>query len=198
MDDPTRDRASGPQENPFRAEIRQFVEEHGAKARFTGRSRLALTGAQQEAQQRGHDFLGSEHLLVAVMRDETSVASLALRSLGTAPGRIRAAAEALLESAARERPGIQPEVRAALERADTEARLLGHAHIGTEHLLLGLLWPESGNAARILASFSVDLERARGEVLRTLEGWQHGGPGRDRCGLRASAASSSIHVRGGA
>jgi ATP-dependent Clp protease ATP-binding subunit ClpA len=139
--------------------------------RFTNRARKVMALAQDEAQRLGHNYMGTEHLLLGLVREGEGVAALALSELGISLERVRAAVEHIIGQGHHERPGeigLTPRAKKVLELAVDEARRMGHHYIGTEHLLLGLLREGQGIACGVLESLGVNLERARGAVTQTL------------------------------
>lgn len=161
-----------------------FVEIASSRGqRFTGRGRLAFRYAEQEAERRAHAGVVPAHLMLGVLRDQDSVAVVALRSLGVATDALVGAVEELLRLAPSDSTEeVSPELRAAVEAALDEAGGLGHDHVGTEHLLLGLLREPAFASA--LEAAGTALEGVRSEVLRALEGWRHG-PGGAVCAATA-------------
>jgi hypothetical protein len=145
--------------------------------RFTDRARRVLVLAEEEAKSLGHDFVGTEHILLGLIREGEGVAARALESLGARLDDVREAVGKLSQpgsaQATRPRP-FTPQAKKALEMSLREALKLGHNHIGTEHLLLGLSAEGEGVAARVLANLGVSVERARNTVLELLAG--HGPP----------------------
>ncbi|MBM2824635.1 MAG: ATPase domain protein [Dehalococcoidales bacterium] len=139
--------------------------------KFTERARRVLTSAQEEAQHLNHNYIGTEHILLGLIREEEGVACKVLTSLGISLTKIRSAVEYLVGRG--EKPGtgeigLTPRAKRVIELAIDEARHLGHNYIGTEHLLLGLLHEGGGIAAGVLESFSITLEQARTETVRVL------------------------------
>ncbi|MCW3101046.1 MAG: ornithine carbamoyltransferase [Chthonomonadaceae bacterium] len=135
--------------------------------RFTERSRRAVFFAQEEASLLGCANVSTEHLLLGMMRDETSVAVRILNRMGVTAGEVRAEIERLAErgdgSFAREMQ-LTPHAKKVIDLSYDEARRLRNGYVGTEHLLLGLIREERGLAGRVLTSLGVDLDRAREEV----------------------------------
>jgi ATP-dependent Clp protease ATP-binding subunit ClpC len=141
--------------------------------KFTEQAKRALVRSQQEAQRLHHTHIGTEHLLLGLVRDEESVAAKILARLGVAPRQVRRAVEGGLERGELPVGGgarLTPGAKRAIELTVEEARRLGHDHIGTEHLLLGLAREEEGRPAGVLGSLGVDVERVRREVLRLTGG----------------------------
>ena len=139
--------------------------------KFSERARRVLTLAQEEAQRLNHSYIGTEHILLGLVREEEGVAARILVNMGVGLAKMRSAVEYVIG------PGEKPSVGATgltsrakriIELAIDEARQLGHSYIGTEHLLLGLLREGEGVAAGVLDSFSITLERTRTEITRFL------------------------------
>jgi len=143
----------------------------GRFEKFSERARRVLTIAQEEAQQLNQNYIGTEHILLGLVREEEGVAAKVLTNLGAGLNKVRSAVEFI--SRRSERPGtgetgLTPRAKKVIELAIDEARQLGHSYIGTEHLLLGLLRGGEGVAAGVLDSLGVTLERARAETTHTL------------------------------
>ena len=139
--------------------------------KFSERARRVLTIAQEEARQMNHSYIGTEHILLGLAREEEGVAAKVLTSLGVSLNKVRSAVEFI--SSRGERPstgetGLTPRAKRVIELAIDEARQLVHNYIGTEHLLLGLLREGEGVAAGVLDSLGVTLERARAETAQVL------------------------------
>ena len=142
--------------------------------RFTDRARKVIMYGKQEAQRLGHNFLGTEHILLGLVREGTGVAANVLKALGVDLKRIRAEAERLVQSDPAAPQGSQmkpageprytPRAKRVLELAMDEGRSLGQSYIGTEHLLLGLLREGQGVAATVLLNLGLKLESVREEV----------------------------------
>ena len=110
--------------------------------RFTKRARRVLTLAQEEAQRLNHNYIGTEHLLLGLVREENGVAVRVLRDLGVDPKQVRERVERTVGRGQRAMYGklsLTPRTKRVIELAVDEARRLGHHYIGTEHLLLGLV-----------------------------------------------------------
>ena len=140
--------------------------------RFTDRSRHVLVLAQQEAFALGHDFIGTEHILLGLVAEHDGVAATALDSLGVRLEPLRAkVAEVVGSSAAASggSPPFTPRAKRVLELSLREALGLGHNYIGTEHLLLAIAREGSGAAVRVLGELGVPLERIRPAVLSLLD-----------------------------
>jgi ATP-dependent Clp protease ATP-binding subunit ClpC len=137
--------------------------------RFTEQARRALVVAQEEARARNHEFLGTEHVLLAVLREPEGGATKALEALGISAEQVRGKLEAEMTGAgdtAAAAPPFTPQAKKVLEGALREALDLGDETIGTEHLLLGLLREGEGTAAQVLVGLGADLEHTRREVAR--------------------------------
>jgi ATP-dependent Clp protease ATP-binding subunit ClpA len=141
--------------------------------RFTERAKKVLTLAQQEAEAAHHSYIGTEHLLVAMLREGDGIAAHALSNLGVELQPVRDAIKNVLGR--NERIIIQQiiptsRVKKVIELSFEEARSMGHAYVGTEHMLLGLLIEGEGIAAHVLKdSFDVTVDRAREEIGRLLQ-----------------------------
>jgi len=139
--------------------------------KFTEPARRALTLAQEEALRLKHNFIGSGHLLLGLLRENDGVASRALAELGVKLDQARSGVEFMIGRGSRaiaEDVGLTTGAKKAIELAVDEARLLQHDHIGTEHLLLGLIRHGEGTAVRVLESLGVSPLRARKQVLQLL------------------------------
>ena len=140
--------------------------------RFTERARKVIVYAKEEARRFNHDYIGTEHLLLGLIREGEGVAAAVLQKLGLDLETIRIEVEKLVQ------PGPQTQVlgdipftprsKKALELSAEEARSLGHNYIGTEHLLLGLVKEGEGMAYRVLLNLGLDLARLRNEVMELL------------------------------
>ncbi len=141
--------------------------------KFSERARRVLTLAQEEAQSLNHSYIGTEHILLGLVREEEGAAAKVLTNLGVSLNKVRASVEFVIgrgEKPSTSETGLTPRARRVIELAIDEARYLGHNYIGTEHLLLGLLREGEGIAAGVLDSFGITLERARAEIERVLSG----------------------------
>jgi len=139
--------------------------------KFTERARRVLTAAQEEAQHLNHNYIGTEHILLGLIREEEGVAAKVLVNMSVTLSKVRSAVEYIIgrgEKATTGEIGLTPRAKRVIELAIDEARRLGHNYIGTEHLLLGLLHEGEGVAAGVLESFGITLEQARAEVVRAL------------------------------
>ncbi len=139
--------------------------------KFSERARRVLTFAQEEAQNLNHNYIGTEHVLLGLAREDEGVAARVLVSLGVNLTKVRSALEFIIgrgEKPASRETGLTTRAKKVIELAIDEARSLGHNYIGTEHLLLGLLREGEGVAAGVLDSFGLTAERVRTEVTKLL------------------------------
>jgi ATP-dependent Clp protease ATP-binding subunit ClpC len=139
--------------------------------KFSERARRVLTLAQEEAQHFNHTYIGTEHILLGLLREDEGVGAKVLANLGVGLSKARSAVEFIIgrgEKPSTTEIGLTPRAKRVIELAIDEARHLGHNYIGTEHLLLGLLREGGGVAADVLDSFGITLERARAETTRVL------------------------------
>src|SRR5918992_1983583 len=139
--------------------------------KFTERARKVLQLAQEEAQRFNHNYIGTEHLLLGLVREGDGLAAKVLGNLGVELNKVRSAVEFIIGRG--DRPtsgevGLTPRAKKVIELAVDEARRLNHSYIGTEHLLLGLVREGEGIAAGVLESLGVNLERVRSETIRVL------------------------------
>ncbi len=140
--------------------------------KFTERARKVLTLAQEEAQRFNHNYIGTEHILLGLVREGEGVAAKVLANLGVELAKVRSAIEFIIgrgEHAVRGEIGLTPRAKRVIELAVDEARRLNHNYIGTEHLLLGLLREGEGVAAGVLESLGVNLDKVRNETVRILQ-----------------------------
>jgi ATP-dependent Clp protease ATP-binding subunit ClpC len=140
--------------------------------RFTERARKVIILAKEEARRFNHDYIGTEHILLGLIREGEGVAAAVLQKMGVSLENIRLEIEKLVQ------PGpttqiigdipFTPRAKKALELAAEEARALGHNYIGTEHLLLGLIREGEGIASQVLLNLGLDLNTVRNEVMELL------------------------------
>jgi ATP-dependent Clp protease ATP-binding subunit ClpC len=157
--------------------------------RFTERARQVVVLAQEEARTLKHNYIGTEHILLGLLREEEGLAARVLESLDITVERVRAQVVRIVGSGEEVTSGqipFTPRAKKVLELALREALSLGHNYIGTEHILLGLVRENEGVAARILVDFDADSEKIRNEVIRMLSG-----PGGRRQGAGAGAGAGS-------
>ncbi|MDO8736423.1 MAG: Clp protease N-terminal domain-containing protein, partial [Thermoleophilia bacterium] len=141
--------------------------------RFTERARQVVVLAQEEARSLKHNYIGTEHLLLGLLREEEGIAAQVLTTLDVNLDEVRMQVAQIVgmgdEVAAGQIP-FTPRAKKVLELALREALSLGHNYIGTEHILLGLIKENEGVAARILLEFEADSEKIRNEIMRKLTG----------------------------
>ncbi len=160
--------------------------------RFTERARQVVVLAQEEARTLKHNYIGTEHILLGLLREEEGLAARVLESLEITVERVRAQVVRIVGSGEEVTSGqipFTPRAKKVLELALREALSLGHNYIGTEHILLGLVRENEGVAARILLDFDADSEKIRNEVIRMLSG--PGGRQRTGAGGGASPGAGS-------
>ncbi len=139
--------------------------------RFTERAKKVLTLAQEEAERSHHSYIGTEHLLLGLLREGEGLAAKVLNNLGVEINKVRSTIELVLGR--NERIIIQQiiptsRVKKVIEISFEEARRMGNNYVGTEHLLLGLLIEGEGIAAHVLEDLGATLEKVRGEIERLL------------------------------
>jgi ATP-dependent Clp protease ATP-binding subunit ClpC len=142
--------------------------------RFTDRARRVVVFAQEEARLLNHNYIGTEHLLLGLLREGDGVASKALESLGISLDEVRGQVEEIIGQGAEAPTGhipFTPRAKKVLELSLREALQLSHNYIGTEHILLGLAREGEGVAAQVLVKQGATLDAVRTAVLRMLEGF---------------------------
>ena len=157
--------------------------------RFTDRARKVMQLANQEAQRFNHEYIGTEHILLGLVKEGSGVAANVLKNLDVDLRKIRLEVEKIVQAG----PDMvtmgklpqTPRAKKVIEYAIEEARNLNHNYVGTEHLLLGLLREQEGVAAQVLMNLGLKLEEVREEVLNLL------GHGMDAGGERRTAARTS-------
>ncbi|MFM9043201.1 MAG: Clp protease N-terminal domain-containing protein, partial [bacterium] len=157
--------------------------------RFTERARQVVVLAQEEARTLKHNYIGTEHILLGLLREEEGLAARVLESLDITVERVRSQVVRIVGSGEEVTAGqipFTPRAKKVLELALREALSLGHNYIGTEHILLGLVRENEGVAARILLDFDADSEKIRNEVIRMLSG-----PGGSKRGSESSSGAPS-------
>ncbi|MEZ5102180.1 MAG: ATP-dependent Clp protease ATP-binding subunit [Thermoleophilia bacterium] len=141
--------------------------------RFTERARQVVVLAQDEARALKHNYIGTEHILLGLLREEEGLAARVLESLDITVEEVRAQVARIVGQGDEVTTGqipFTPRAKKVLELALREALSLGHNYIGTEHILLGLVRENEGVAARILLDFDADAEKIRNEIIRMLSG----------------------------
>ncbi len=146
-------------------------------SRYTERAQRVIVLAQDEARRLNYDYVGTEHLLLGLIREGEGIAAKALQSLGIQLEQVRAEVEKMIgkgSASSRGEIGFTPRAKKVMvELAIEEARLLGHNYVGTEHILLGLIREGEGVAAQVLQNLGADLERVRNQVIHLLGGVPH-------------------------
>ena len=140
--------------------------------RFTQRARRVLSLAQEEAERMQHSYIGTEHLLLGLMREDGGVAGRVLRDLGMEPNRVEQMIEKMTSSQKRtsvSRMDLAPATKKVLELAVDEARRMGHHYIGTEHLLLGLVRHSEGVAMDVFREMKISPDEIRRQTKRVLQ-----------------------------
>lgn len=138
--------------------------------RFTERAQKVLALSQEEAIRIGHNNIGTEHILLGLVREGEGIAAKALVALGLSPEKIQKEVEALIGRGTEVTQTVHytPRAKKVIELSMDEARKLGHSYVGTEHILLGLIREGEGVAARVLNNLGVSLNKARQQVLQLL------------------------------
>ncbi|MDL1896319.1 ATP-dependent Clp protease ATP-binding subunit [Anaerolineae bacterium CFX7] len=137
--------------------------------KFTKRARRVLTFAQEEAQRLNHNYIGTEHILLGLIREEEGLAAKVLRDLGLDQTRVRQVIEEIVgrgQAAPGTRLSLTPRTKRVIELAVDEARRMGHHYIGTEHLLLGLIREGDGIAVNVLKSLGVSPDKVRSNLAK--------------------------------
>ncbi|HEX5103815.1 MAG TPA: ATP-dependent Clp protease ATP-binding subunit [Pirellulaceae bacterium] len=172
--------------------------------RFTDRARKVMQLANQEAQRFNHEYIGTEHILLGLVKEGSGVAANVLKNLDVDLRKIRLEVEKLVQSG----PEMvtmgklpqTPRAKKVIEYSMEEARNLNHNYVGTEHILLGLLREQEGVAAQVLMNLGLKLEEVREEVLNLLghgiegEGSERGG--REGAGVSGSSAEGGKESSG--
>jgi ATP-dependent Clp protease ATP-binding subunit ClpC len=145
--------------------------------RFTERAQKVLALAQEEAIRLGHNNIGTEHILLGLVREGEGIAAKALYGLGLGSEKIQKEVENLIGKGQETSQTIHytPRAKKVIELSMDEARKLGHSYVGTEHILLGLIREGEGVAARVLNNLGVSLNKARQQVLQLLGSNESGG-----------------------
>jgi len=137
--------------------------------RFTDRARRVVVMAQEEARTLNHNFVGTEHILLGLLREGEGIAAKALESLGISLDAVRQRVEEIIGHGEHTPSGsipFTPGAKRTLELSLTEAVQLGHEYVGTEHILLGLIREGEGVAAQVLVKQGADLDRVRQQVTQ--------------------------------
>lgn len=141
---------------------------------FTMRVRMALADARREAMDLGHEYVGTEHVLLGLLCREGGIGVAIVESFGVVPKELRARVEGVIKSGRPPSEGrtdvpYTSRAKKVLELAMAEARTLNHSYVGTEHLLLGLIHEQKGIAAQLLVEAGITLDAARNRTLEILE-----------------------------
>ena len=139
--------------------------------KFSERARRVLSYAQEEAQRFEDNYIGTEHILLGLVRETEGVGARVLINLGVELDKIKSAVEFIIErqeKGSTKEIGLTPTSKKVIELAVDEARRLGHHYIGTEHLLIGLMREGDGVATRVLESLGINLDKLREETSRVL------------------------------
>ncbi len=161
--------------------------------RFTERAQKVLALAQEEAIRLGHNNIGTEHILLGLIREGEGIAAKALQALGLGSEKIQKEVETLIGSGQEGSKTIHytPRAKKVIELSMDEARKLGHSYVGTEHILLGLIREGEGVAARVLNNLGVSLNKARQQVLQLLGSNETTGSG-SQSGAAANANTPTL------
>jgi ATP-dependent Clp protease ATP-binding subunit ClpC len=142
--------------------------------RFTNRARRVIVLAQEEARMLKHNYLGTEHILLGLIHDGEGAAAKALHSMGISLEAVRHQVEEIIGQG-QQAPGphipFTPRAKKVLELSSREAKRLGHEHIGTGHLLLGLIREGKGVAAQALVQLGADMPTVRQQVIQQLSAY---------------------------
>jgi ATP-dependent Clp protease ATP-binding subunit ClpC len=143
--------------------------------RFTDRARRVVVLAQEEARMLNHNYIGTEHILLGLIKEGEGVAAKGLEALGISLDAVRTQVEEIIGQGQQAPSGhipFTPRAKKVLELSLREALQLGHNYIGTEHILLGLIREGDGVAAQVLVKLGADLNRVRQQVIQLLSGYQ--------------------------
>jgi ATP-dependent Clp protease ATP-binding subunit ClpC len=143
--------------------------------RFTDRARRVVVQAQEEARALNHNYIGTEHILLGLIREGKGVGAKALESLGIGLDIVRQQVQEIIGQGQHVPSGhipFTPQAKKVLELALAESKVLGHHYIGTEHILLGLIREGDGVAAQVLVNLGADLNRVRQQVIQLLHDHQ--------------------------
>ena len=170
--------------------------------RFTDRARKVMQFAHQEALRFNHEYVGTEHILLGLIKEGTGVAANILKKLGVDLRTMRLEVEKLVRSGpdlvTMGRLPQTPRAKKAVEYAIEEARRLKHNYVGTEHLLLGLLKEHDGVAAQVMMNLGLKLDDVREEILATLGQESESGDLDDRGGFNGSSSDDASAASGSA
>ena len=163
--------------------------------RFTDRARRVVVLAQEEARMLNHNYIGTEHILLGLVREGEGVAAKSLESLGISLEAVRQQVEEIIGQGQQAPSGhipFTPRAKKVLELSLREALQLGHNYIGTEHILLGLIREGEGVAAQVLVKLGADLNRVRQQVIQLLSGYQGKEPATSGAPAEGTPSSSLV------
>ncbi|WP_010652137.1 ATP-dependent protease ATP-binding subunit ClpC [Oceanobacillus massiliensis] len=162
--------------------------------RFTERAQKVLALSQEEAVRLGHNNIGTEHILLGLVREGEGIAAKALQSLGLEVSKIQEEVEKLIGVGKQPMQSIHytPRAKKVVELSQDEARKLGHSYVGTEHILLGLIREGEGVAARVLNNLGVSLNKARQQVLQLLGSNESQAGRQGRTGQQSNASTPTL------
>jgi ATP-dependent Clp protease ATP-binding subunit ClpC len=163
--------------------------------RFTDRARRVIVLAQEEAVGLNHDWIGTEHLLLGLIRERDGVAATALEALDISLEAVRAEVEMIIprgETAVGRQIPFTPRSKKVLELSLRESQQLGHNYIGTEHILLGLVREGEGVAAQVLVRLGADLSRTRQQVIQLLSGYAGAEAATEQAGARTRLVRMTV------
>lgn len=146
--------------------------------RFTGTAQRVIVRAQENARDLNHECIGTEHLLLGLIQEDEGTGAKSLEALGISLDSVRGKVEEIIGPGVRKPTGTIPFVERAkkvLELSLRESLLLGHTHIGSEHLLLGLIREEESIAAQVLTDHGAEIDQVRNKVIELLSS----APGRE-------------------
>jgi len=165
---------------------------------FSDRARRVVVLAQEEARRLDHNYIGTEHLLLGLIREGNGVAAKALKALGIGLEAVRQEVEKIIGRGQEAPSGhipFTPRAKKVLELSMRESKQLGHEYIGTEHILLGLIREGDGVAAQALVTLGADLDRVREQVVQLLHGRQPEGPVPTRVAARDLRLLPEVRLR---
>jgi excisionase family DNA binding protein len=173
-----------------------FPEGRDRFDRFTQRARKALSLATEEARMMQHNYVGTEHLLLGLLREGGGIAARALHDLGVELEQARLQVKGItgIEESGNvvQQPGLTPRAKKTIELAVDEARKLGHHYLGTEHLLMGIVREGEGLACEVLKMLGVALETIQPEIIRLLGAYVERPPVPGEASALVSEGESSL------
>lgn len=164
--------------------------------RFTTRARKVIVLARDEAERFNHNYLGTEHILLGLIKEGEGVALAVLKSMGVSLEEIVSQVESLLVKGENKPPkeiAFTARARKVFELAWEESQMMGHNYVGTEHLLLGLLREGGGIAATVMKKLGMDIDVLREEIITLLSGEQAGsGRGSPKSSARGKSKTPAL------